>query len=127
MRCRSSGTLEEAAHCSSALGASEPAAGARRRSCGESSSSKPFTWSVSVGGRKGLWNGRGWRLARNVTHALAQTHLLIFVFLILVETIIVIIFIFKVLVLERFAGGEVDCTRDNQGCAKESRPLNKKR
>jgi len=32
MRCRSSGTLEEAAHCSSALGAFEPAAGARRRS-----------------------------------------------------------------------------------------------
>jgi len=45
--------MQEAVHCclhSSALGALEPAAGARRRSCGESSSSESFTWSVSVGG-----------------------------------------------------------------------------
>ena len=112
MGCRSSGTQEEAVHCcshSSALGAFEPAAGARRRSCGQSSSSESFTWSVSVGGengyieRAGLARGTG---APNATLALARTHLLIVILVVLIETLIVIIFILKVLVIERFAGRE---------------------
>ena len=59
MRCRSSGILEEAPHCSSALGAFEPAGGARQRSCGDSLSSDSFTWSFSVGGGKRVYGTGG--------------------------------------------------------------------
>ena len=55
MGCRRRGKHEKVVHCclhSSAFGAFEPAAGARRRSCGELPSSESFTWSVSVGGGK---------------------------------------------------------------------------
>jgi len=66
----------------------------------------------------------GWR---DVTHALARTHLFIVVFIVLIETLVAIILVLKVLVLECFAVEEVDRARDNLGCTKVSRPLNKKR
>jgi len=78
--------------------------------------------SVSVGERS-AWNGRGWR---EVTHALAQTHLLIIVLIVLVQTLVVIIFILKVLVIESFAVEEVDSARNNLGCARVIRLLRRK-
>jgi len=64
---------------------------------------------VSVGEKSG-WKGRG---LREVTHALAEAHLLIIVILVLVQALVVIILILKVLVLESFAGEEVDRARNN--------------
>ena len=58
--------------------------------------------------------------ARNVV---ARTYLLIIV---LVETLVVMIFIFKVLVLECFAGEEVDRAWDNLSDMSVSRVLRKK-
>jgi len=63
---------------------------------------------------------------REVTHALAQTHLII-VILVLVQSLVVKIFTLEVLVLERFAGEEVDCARNNLGRMRVSRLLRKKR
>jgi len=131
MGCRSSGTQEEAIHCclhSSALGAFEPAAGARRSNCGESSSCESFTWSVSVGGRKGLMERAGLALGTQYHprprtdspppphhhhphqdprshHPHPQSPS----------------------TQERFTGEEVDRTWDKLGYTKVSRPLNKKR
>ena len=51
-------------------------------------------------GETSIWNGRGWRVARNVTHSLARTHLLIIVLVVLIQTLVVIILILKVLVLK---------------------------
>ena len=77
---------------------------------------------MSVGEKSG-WKGRG---LREVTHALARTHLLIVVFIVLIETLVVIIFILKFLVLERFAGKEVDCARNNLSDMSVSTLLRKK-
>jgi len=78
---------------------------------------------VSVGEKSG-WKGRG---LREVTHALAEAHLLIIVILVLVQSLVVIILILKVLVFECFAGEEVDRARNNLGCTRVSRLLRKKR
>ena len=59
----------------------------------------------------------GWR---EVTQALARTHLLI-------ETLVVIILILKVLVPEYFCAEEVDRAGNNLGCTKVRGPLSKKR
>ena len=49
-----------------------------------------------------------WRVVLAVTIALARTHLRIIVLIVLVQTLIAIIFVFKVLVLESLSGEEVD-------------------
>jgi len=60
--------------------------------------------SVSVG-ETGVRNRRVWRMVLAARNVVTRTHLLIIV---LVETLVVIIFILKVLVLESFAGEEID-------------------
>jgi len=119
MRCRSSGTLEEAAHCSSALGAFEPAAGARRRSCGDSLSSEPFTSSFSVGGGNGCTEpaglargtGRTQRCRSNSPphHRPRRDPCIL-----------------KFLVLESFSGEEIDRARNNLSDMSVSTLLRKK-
>ena len=77
---------------------------------------------MSVGENSG-WKGRG---LREVAHALAEAHLLIIVILVLIQSLVVTILILKVLVLECFAGEEVDRVRNNLGCTSVSRLLRKK-
>jgi len=81
--------------------------------------------SVSVG-ETGVWDRRGWRVVLAARNAVARTHLLVIVLIVLVQTLVVIILILKVLVFECFAGEEVDRARNNLGCTSVNRLLRKK-
>ena len=74
-------------------------------------------------GETGVRNRRVWRVVLAARNVVARTHLLIIV---LVETLVLIIFILKVLVLECFAGEEIDRARNDLSDMSMSTLLRKK-
>jgi len=77
---------------------------------------------VSVGGTD-VRSRRVWHVVLAARNIVARTHLLIIV---LVETLVVIIFILKVLVLEIFAGEEIDRAQNDLSDMSVSTLLRKK-
>ena len=81
--------------------------------------------SLSVGGT-GVWNRRVgawyWPSPSSLSHDLR-----IIVLIVLVQTLVVFILVFKALAIERFSGKEIDFARNNMGCTRVSRLLSQKR